>query len=236
MRDRVSTAAIVASRSSPRSESFHSGEGRVGLERVERLPRLLAQRLRELLGERLCLVECPGRVQPRVDHHALALAVEERPAREPVDELLGVRGVQHGLERVALAEPSRSHGAGEQPQVVVAEHHRGAVPEPLGPAQHVERARPAVDEVAHQPGAVVGAEADALEQAAERLEAALDVADRVRDALLLLRDGSHAPEIIAHEVARARPPGPVTRYSGQRASGSKFRIGAAGAVGTCGRR
>ncbi len=49
-----------------------------------------------------------------------------------------------------------------------------------GPAQHVERARAAVDEVAHQPQAVLaGIEGDAAQQAFQGLEAAMDVADRV---------------------------------------------------------
>ena len=66
----------------------------------------------------------------------------------------------------------------QQVQVVVAEHHHRGVAEALDGAQHVERARAAVDEVTDEPQAVAcGTEVDDLEQAVEFGAAALHVAD-----------------------------------------------------------
>jgi hypothetical protein len=65
-------------------------------------------------------------------------------------------------------------------EVVVAEHDHGALAQIAHEAQHGERRRPAVDEVADEPQPVPGAiEPREREQGSQFLEAALDVADRV---------------------------------------------------------
>ena len=109
------------------------------------------------------------------------VAVQERPRREPVEQLRGVRCVEHGLELLlALAHALRREGHGEQVQVVVAEHDGRGSAERLDLAQHGERVRAAVDEVAGEPEPVAaGVEADALEERHELRVAALQVADRV---------------------------------------------------------
>jgi hypothetical protein len=62
---------------------------------------------------------------------------------------------------------------------VVAEDGHGARPERLHEAQAGERIGAAIDEVAHEPQAIARRiEARRVEQAFERLEAALQVADR----------------------------------------------------------
>jgi hypothetical protein len=69
-------------------------------------------------------------------------------------------------------------GEGQQVQVVVAEHHDGLLAEGLDVAQHRQRLRAAVDQIADQPERVgEWVEADAIQQRAELVVATLDVAD-----------------------------------------------------------
>jgi hypothetical protein len=63
---------------------------------------------------------------------------------------------------------------------MIAEHGDGRRAEPLHEPQHVERARPAVHEVADEPELVpAGIEADAVDEAAQLVVTALHVADGV---------------------------------------------------------
>ena len=65
-------------------------------------------------------------------------------------------------------------------QVVVAEYRDRARPEAANEAQHFERFRPAVDQVAHEPEPVrVLSEADLVQERLQLVEAALHVADRI---------------------------------------------------------
>src|SRR5262249_54702381 len=84
------------------------------------------------------------------------------------------------VEGVALLLAGGARGAREEVQIVVAEdaRDRGVVRD--GPAQHVERARAAVDEIADKPdGVAVRREVDQREQALEARHAALNVSDRI---------------------------------------------------------
>ena len=70
---------------------------------------------------------------------------------------------------------------GQQMQVVIAEHGDGGIAERDHLAQHGERIRTAIDEIADQPQPVARRrEADQRQQIAELGMAALDVADRVK--------------------------------------------------------
>jgi hypothetical protein len=80
-------------------------------------------------------------------------------------------------------------GEREKMQIVVAEHHDGALAQIAHEAQDRERRRTPVDEVADEPQPVAGAlEPAELEQRLQLLQAALYVADRVgRQAILPAR-------------------------------------------------
>ena len=68
---------------------------------------------------------------------------------------------------------------GEQVQIVVAENHAGVVAECAHETQHAERIGPTVDEVADEPELVaVSRKSRRLQQVAQFVEAALEVADR----------------------------------------------------------
>jgi hypothetical protein len=75
---------------------------------------------------------------------------------------------------------------GKKKQVVIAKHDDGPIAQLLDIAEHAQRIRAAVDEIADEPDPVdVRLKGDAVEQAAEGVEAPLNVADRV---------GSHTSE------------------------------------------
>ncbi|MNO06836.1 hypothetical protein D3C76_1419730 [compost metagenome] len=66
-------------------------------------------------------------------------------------------------------------------QVVVAEHAHQRLADAVEKAQRLKGLRATVDQIAHQPQRIfLRVEGDALQQAFERVEAALQVADRIR--------------------------------------------------------
>ena len=72
-------------------------------------------------------------------------------------------------------------GDGQQVQVVIAEHGDGGVAERVHLAQHGERIRAAIDEIADEPQPIARRrEADQRQQLAELGMATLDVADRIK--------------------------------------------------------
>ena len=74
-------------------------------------------------------------------------------ALQPVEQRLPVGRRRTGAETVLVAAGVAARRR-EQVQVVVAEHDDCRVAEPCDEAQHVERARAAIDEVADEPEAV----------------------------------------------------------------------------------
>ena len=71
-------------------------------------------------------------------------------------------------------------GDHQQVQVMIAQHDAHRIAQPPQQAQHAQRLRSSIDQVADQPQAVVrGVEGDALEQACKRRVTTLDVADSV---------------------------------------------------------
>jgi hypothetical protein len=115
-----------------------------------------------------------------VDQDEAALDVHQRPVAQPGEQVGAVGRGQDLVEAVEARLAAQPGGGGQEVHVVVAEHADHAVALPLRPAQHVERARAAVDQVAGDPQAVdLRLVADAPEQPLEGGEAALDVADGV---------------------------------------------------------
>src|SRR6185436_12319732 len=115
------------------------------------------------------------------------------------------------VERVALLLAGGPGGAREEVEVVVAEHARDRGLVLARPAEHVERARAAVHEIADQPEVVVAREVDERQETLEARHAALDVTDGV---------ASHVPFGTTPLRAReTRPPGSrSTRARGPGAS------------------
>ncbi len=179
VRTRTRYERIARARAPPRRLADQAGAGPTPLGQG-RLPVRPAQGPLELAGEERGLRHRPGRVQPGVDQDEPVLGVQQRAVPQPVEQLVAIRRGQHLVERVALLGGRDPGGAGQQVQVVIAEHHRGGVTEVAGPAQHVERAWAAVDQIADQPQVIgPGPELDALEQPVEAGLAALQVADAV---------------------------------------------------------
>jgi len=143
-------------------------------------PRPLQHRL-DLAGERAGLRHGPLRKQARVHQDVGALHVHERPAAQPVDELVAIGRGEHVPEGVARARLLDPLGHAQQVQVVVAQHGDRGVPERLHEAQAAERIGAAVHHVAHEPEAVARrVEGERLDEPLERREAPLQVADRVK--------------------------------------------------------
>jgi hypothetical protein len=105
--------------------------------------------------------------------------VYDGPTPQPVKQVAGVRGVEELGEGVTPAGRALAAvGDRQQVHVVIAEHRDRLVSESAYQPQGIERARPAVDEVAGEPKAVIGrVEIDPVEQAFEVGMAALNVAD-----------------------------------------------------------
>ncbi len=115
-----------------------------------------------------------------MDQHPVLLAVEQRPAPQPGEQAVAVGGRKHRVEGVAALALGDAGGAGQQVEVVIAEHHHQPVAQARRPAQHLERPRAAVDQVSHQPQPVLARrKPDPSKQRAQRLEAPVDVADRI---------------------------------------------------------
>jgi len=147
----------------------------------EKEPVALRAQLRFYLGrEVLRLPDRPRRQEAGVDHHVLAVDVQHRPEPQPVEQIVAVRCIEQIVEGVVGAPLRMAGGEREEVQIVVALHDDGALPEIAHEPHHGRRVRPAVHQVADEPEAVARArESDLAEQALERLEAGLDVADRV---------------------------------------------------------
>ena len=112
-------------------------------------------------------------------HHGDAiLVVNERLKVQPLNQLLSVRSLENVMEIVFATGFSRSCRYSHQVKVMVAQHHRGAIPVGEEPPKGVEVARSAVDQIAHAPKAVfVRVELDLLQQVLEGFEASLNVAN-----------------------------------------------------------
>ena len=97
-----------------------------------------------------------------------------------MQQLISVRRFQDLIKRVALLELGRAGGHREQMQIVIAEHAQGALAERFDEAQHLQRLRPAVDQVAGEPQAVArGIETQPFQQLLQGRVAALHIADGV---------------------------------------------------------
>ena len=128
-------------------------------------------------------LQIPLRRQTRVHHHQIQcpLFVKQRPGREPLEQGIAVGGGQDFVQGIVAANPGTARGHGQQVQIMIAEGDRRCGAEGANSAQHRQRVRAAVDQVANEPEAIaIRAEAQGGEQRAEFGIAALYVADRVQ--------------------------------------------------------
>ena len=117
-----------------------------------------------------------------MDHGNAAwlVVVQQLLPTQPVEQLVGVRGLDDFAQGVAFLQAFDIVPGGQQVQVVVAQHANQRIANRIKVAQGLERLRATVDQVAHQPQAVDRrVEAHAFEQALEWLQATLQVTDRV---------------------------------------------------------
>ena len=128
--------------------------------------------------------ETPARRHRAMDHGEATLpqrVVEaHRQAAQPIDPVRQVGSGEHvpgGVEGAGLAE---AEGGLEQAHLMVAEHdpRPTGFPEPADGAQHVQIARPPIDQVAHQPQLEIRAEVatNPLDQGLQLVATALNVA------------------------------------------------------------
>ena len=97
-----------------------------------------------------------------------------------MQQFVAVRCRQDFVQGVALVCTAIAFGECQQMQVMVAEHADRGIAEVPDEAQHAERIRPAVDQVADEPQAVGGRiEADGIEQAQKGIVATLKIANGI---------------------------------------------------------
>ena len=105
---------------------------------------------------------------------------DQRPRRQPGDQLIAVRRLDDGIERVLSMRATMAGRNGEEVKVVITEHRGCGIAQSADFAQHRQRVRAAIHEIADQPQAIrCRREADQVEQLAELGMATLDVADCV---------------------------------------------------------
>jgi len=106
--------------------------------------------------------------------------MEQRAHAQPFEELVAIRCVEDIVERIAPAPALDALRDAQQMEIVIAEHRDGCIAERFHVAQAIGRPRPAIHEVADEPQLVARRiECDLIDEPAQRLEAALQVSDRV---------------------------------------------------------
>src|SRR4051812_37284351 len=107
--------------------------------------------------------------------------MHHRSRAQPSNQLARIACLEDVVEGVVLALALEPFVLRDEVQVVVAEDDYRASTQIAHEAQHLERLRPAVDEVAHEPEPVRSLSIIALpQQRLELVEAALDITNRVR--------------------------------------------------------
>src|SRR5207249_5245963 len=80
-----------------------------------------------------------------------ALRRHHPASAQPVDQLARIARIQHVIESIVLAPALESLVLRDEMQVVIAEYRERALAELAHIAQHVERFRAAIDQVAYKP-------------------------------------------------------------------------------------
>ena len=134
----------------------------------------------DFVRERQHTFRAPLRQHAGMHHQQVSVDDRKGPMREPVGQFVAVRRFENRRQRVIPMRVAVPRCDGQQVEIVIAEHGHRGVAQRFNLAQHAERVRSAIDEVAGQPQPVGGRrEADQRQQVAELGMTALDVADRV---------------------------------------------------------
>ena len=179
-----------------------------------------------------------------MDEQTVALDDHQRPAREPVQQLVAIGRLEDRRERVLPVRLRVAGGDRQQMEIVVAEHgRRAASPSAFTSRSTASDSGPRLTRspTSHSRSSRAR-EADELEQLAELRVAALDVADRVeahedRSASLRMRrrtariraDSSIRPRVpfaspdVVSAQSRAARGGALSRRSAARAGGRRQR-------------
>jgi len=154
----------------------------VAVERAQKRIGLCAREHRlHFARQRLRNRRRPLRQESRVNEQPAVFAHHQGKRAQPGKELVAVGRIEDGRQRVVAMRLAMAGGDRQQMQVVIAEHRHRGVAERSNLAQHGERFRSAIDEIADEPQSIlVGREADQLEQLTELGVATLDVADGVK--------------------------------------------------------
>jgi hypothetical protein len=110
-----------------------------------------------------------------------SVVVEQGQGAQPREQLVAIARFENFAERVLRLELlAGTQGRCEQMQIVIAQYRDGGRAEALHQPQHLERTRPAIDEISGDPQAIAHRiEIELREQRLELIAATLDVADGV---------------------------------------------------------
>ena len=97
------------------------------------------------------MLNAPLRQQTGVNYRVAPFGVHHPASAQPVDQLARIARVQHVIESIVLAPALESFVLRDEMQVVIAEYRERALAELAHIAQHVERFRAAIDQVAYKP-------------------------------------------------------------------------------------
>ena len=143
---------------------------------------IVTQRLFDLGGTTQRLAQRPLRRDAGMyqGHLALGVVVHQLLHAQPIEQIVAVRRIENLAQGIALLQTLDVVGHGQQMQIMVAQHTGHGVANGVEKTQGLQRLRAAVDQVADQPKLVLrGIEGHLLEQALERFEATLQVADGI---------------------------------------------------------
>ena len=113
-------------------------------------------------------------------HRSVTLTVHQRPAYEPLQKLVSIRGFQdaaEGIPNLALSNALRDR---EQMKIMVSEDDRDTPIMRPRPSKDAERVRTSIDEVSDEPDSIGSRiEINLFEKAVERGKTSLYVPDDV---------------------------------------------------------
>jgi len=140
-----------------------------------------AQHCFDFARERHDVARRPLRQRTGVHHQHAVFGNGERPLREPVEQVGAIRRFENRRERVVAMRVAMTGRNRQEVQVVIAKHGDGGIAKRDHFAQHGERIRTAIDEIAGQPQPVARrGEPDQRQEIAEFRMATLYVADRIK--------------------------------------------------------
>ena len=99
---------------------------------------------------------------------------------QPVQQFIPIRRGENLVQRIALVQLADARRHRDQMQIVIAQHRDRAVAQRLHQAQHLQRTRPAIDQIADEPELVLcRVETDLLQQLLQFFVTPLNVAYRI---------------------------------------------------------